>query len=460
MNVFYIAYKSLKQRAVASTLTSFSVALGIMLMVTVLVINGIITDTFRQKGTGYNLIIGAKGSDLAIVMSCVYRIENPEEPLPYRFYRDDILKHPHVEKAVPMTMGDFTEKGGFPIVGTTARYFAMEYEPGEPFRIRKNEKKGYNIPRRPFEAVIGAHVAKANDWQEGTQLKLTHGGNETHVHDETFEVVGVLERTGTPNDKTVFVNLEGFFLIAGHEKPANEAIDRLIQFGYDVTPEEEEVIRKAAAEMNHEGEVGPVDHLHAVPDDLKEISFILVQMKKSTIPGMDDEASRIPTSIMLQNQINEGVRAKAVNPIKPMNRFLNQFVGKFRTVLVVLTSLIILVAGIGIFVSIYNSMSDRKREIAIMRALGARRSTVFSIIIGEAMLLCVGGGLIGLLLGHCAVFIATPYIESSAGILVDPWKFESLELVLFPILMVMGTLVGILPGVSAYRTDVAESLSD
>lgn len=457
MNIFVIAFKSLKQRAVASSLTAFSVALGIMLMVTVLVINGIVTDTFKQRGIGYNLLIGAKGSDLAMVMACVYRIEVPEEPLPYRFYRDDILKNPSVDWAVPITMGDLSEVGGFPIVGTTPRYFAMEYAQDQKYGVRGN------IPQKPFEAVIGARVAKVNGWDIGSELKLIHSGAADHVHDERFKVVGVLDRTGTADDKTVFVNLEGFFLIAGHEKPASEAIGRLRQFGYEVTPEEEVAIHKAAAEMNHEGEPpGTVhDHLHAIPDDLKEISYVLVRMKKSSISGLDDDdVSRTSRAIVFANALNEGVRAKAVNPIPTMNRFLENFVGNIRMVLVILTSMITIVAGISIFVSIYNSMADRRREIAIMRALGARRSTVFSIILGESLLLCVGGGVIGLLLGHGAIFIAAPIIEQQAGILVNPWKFETLELVIFPVLIVMGTLVGILPGVSAYRTDVAESLSD
>jgi putative ABC transport system permease protein len=444
MNIVYIAYKSLRQRAVASSLTAFSVALGIMLMVTVLVINGIVTDTFKQRGTGYSLIIGSKGSDLAMVMACVYRIEVPEEPLPYRVYRDDILKNPRVEWAIPITMGDYTEKGAFPILGTTPRYFAMEYEPDKKYRVRGS------IPTKPFEAVIGSRVARTNGWDLGSELKLTHGGAVDHVHDERFKVVGVLESTGTPDDKTVFVNIEGFFLISGHEKPPEEAIGRLKEFGFTVTAEEEAAIYKAAAEMSHEGEEpGTVhDHLHAVPDDLKEISFILVRTKS------------IAQSIGMRAKINEGVRAKAVNPIFPMNRFLNEFVGNIRTVLIILTAMITIVAGIGIFVSIYNSMSDRKREIGIMRALGARRSTVFSIIIGESLLLCIGGGLIGLLMGHGAIFIAAPIIENKAGILVNPWNFETLEFVIFPVLMIMGILAGILPAFSAYRTDVAESLSD
>jgi putative ABC transport system permease protein len=165
-------------------------------------------------------------------------------------------------------------------------------------------------------------------------------------------------------------------------------------------------------------------------------------------------------SIMLSSEINEGMRAQAVNPIQVISKLMNLFVGNTQKILLCLTGLIVVVAGIGIFVSIYNSMSDRKREIAIMRALGASRVTVFSIILSESLLLCLGGGILGLLMGHGLVVVAAPFIESQAGIMVNPWSFDVMELVLFPILIGMATLVGFLPGLTAYRTDVADSLND
>jgi putative ABC transport system permease protein len=452
MTLLGIAWKSMRQRSLSSSLTALSVALGVMLMVTVLVINAIVTDAFRQKGTGFNLIISSPGSDLATVLSCVYRIGLPGEPLPWRFYEEDILKHPYVEWAIPMAMGDSTQEGSFPIVGTTAQYFGMEYEPDKRFRIRGD------LPRGPFDAIIGDRVARENGWNLGSEFSLIHGGQEDHVHDEKFKVVGVLALTGTANDKTVFVNLDGFFSMAGHDKPATEAIKRLKDFGYEVTPEHEQNLLKAAAELAHHGEEeeGHDDHaghdhsahFHSLPSDLKEVSFLLVRTKRPA------------QGIALTAQINEGVRAMATNPIRPMARFLDNFVGSIRTVLLFLTGLIVVVAGVGIFVSIYNSMADRKREIAIMRALGAQRVTVMLIILGESLLLCLSGGLLGFLLGHGLVFIAAPFIEARAGILVDPFKFELLEFWLLPMLLVMAIGAGVLPGLAAYRTDVASSLSD
>jgi putative ABC transport system permease protein len=460
MNLLVIAFKSLKQRALSSSLTALSVALGIMLVVSVLVIKSVVDDTFTQRSVGVSLLVGPRGSDLGNVLSAVYRIGKPSENLPWRVLTEDLpsramrlagVKDPSdiIEWAIPMTMGDVTEEGTFPVVGTTPKYFKVEYASGQKFR-----KKG-ELPVNPFDAMIGSRVARENGWDVGSQFSLIHGGADGHVHDEKFTITGVLAPTGTANDGTVFVNIEGFFLISGHEKPPEEAIQRLKDFGFEVSAEQEAAIREATSGHDHashddHGHEGH-DHGHAhhgIPDDLKEVSFILVRTKTSL------------ASIMLAAEINEGMRAQAVNPIQVISKLMKLFVGNTQKLLLFLTGLIVVVAGIGIFVSIYNSMSDRKREIAIMRALGASRVTVFSIILGESLLLCVGGGTLGLLMGHGLVVIAAPLVESQAGIIVNPWSFDAMELVLFPILIGMATLVGFLPGLTAYRTDVADALSD
>jgi putative ABC transport system permease protein len=109
-------------------------------------------------------------------------------------------------------------------------------------------------------------------------------------------------------------------------------------------------------------------------------------------------------------------------------------------------------------VSIYNSMADRRREIAIMRALGARRQTVMLIILMEAVLLCLAGGILGILLGHGLVAVGSPIIEARAGLLIDPAAFNPLELIVLPLMIGLAIIVGIIPGMTAYQTDVAEGL--
>lgn len=444
MNLLTIAWKSVRQRSLSSTLTAFSIALGIMLMVSVLVIFGVVESTFSQRSINYDLIVGPKGSPLQLVLSTVYHVSPPIENLPYKFYKD-LQKRPEVSVAIPIAFGDVTEQGSFPIVGTTPQFFELDYAPRRPFLVNGD------FVRKPFDAVIGQRVARENGWTLGTKFKLVHGGADTgHVHDEEFEVKGILAPTGTPHDKTVYVNLDGFYMIEGHDKPITEGIERERKFfGLPpLSPEELAAQAKRLGGHDHEGhDHAGHDHQHAIPDVQKEVTAVLVQCKTQIAANL------------LAGELKKGYQAMGVNPIMPMQQLFNDVLGGVRTLLIVLTGLIVIVSGIGIFVSIYNSMSARQKEIAIMRALGARRTTVFGIILLESILLCVGGGLFGLILGHGLVFAAAPLVEARSGILMDPLSFDPWELVLFPVLLGVGSFVGFLPGMAAYRTDVAQALS-
>ncbi|HET6425572.1 MAG TPA: FtsX-like permease family protein [Planctomycetaceae bacterium] len=446
MNLATIAWKSARQRSLSSILTSLSVALGVMLMVTVLVIFSVLDSTFSGRAVGYDLIMGPKGSPLQLVLSTVYHVNPPIENLPYRFFKE-IQKDPRVEEAIPIAIGDTTEVGGFPIVGTIPRYFELDYAPKREFRVR-----GKSLAK-PFDALIGARVAQVNGWDIGSTFKLVHGGNEAHVHDELFTVVGVLAPTGTPNDKSVFVHLDGFYQIQGHDKPFDEAIKRERDF-FGEPPLSTEELAKEVARLNkkygHEHhDHGGHDHFHDVPELQKDVTSILLLMKTPM------------AAALFAGEWKKSFRpAMAVNPIPVMSQLMTDVLGGVRLMLIVLTTLILVVSGIGIFVSIYNSMSARKREIGILRALGARRQTVFSIVLAESILLCVGGGLLGLLLGHGLVFLAAPIVEARSGIIMNPWAFEPMELALLPGLLLLASLAGFLPGLLAYRTDVADALQN
>ena len=451
MNLWSIAVKSVKQRALASALTSLSVALGVMLMVVVLVANGMAERMFVQTATGYDLILGPKGSQLELVLTSIYRIGVAGEPLPYRFYRELTSETGNrIDRAIPITMGDVTRQGAFPIVGTTPDYFVLPYmheADGTPrkfqFRTRSLDGKhtGEGLIRNPFDATIGAVVARQNGWDVGSKLKLVHGGSDGHVHDEEFTVSGVLAATGTPNDRTVFVHLDGFYMISGHEKPLSEAIAREREFFGNVS---EESLRALEAEKS--GGHGPV------PEAQKEVTAILLNIQ-------GEIGEKVLAESLLMNRLNEGVQAQAVKPIVQIDRMMQTLIGPIRTLLIGLTSLIIAVSGIGIFVSIYNSMADRKKEIAFMRALGARRQTVLTVILAESTLLCVVGGLAGFVLAHLLILVASPVV-AGYGLVIDPWTFAWGELVLLPVLIALASLVGFVPGMTAYRTDVARTLSD
>jgi putative ABC transport system permease protein len=444
MNLLTIAWKSIRQRTLASFLTALSIGLGVMLMVLVLVIFGAVNSAFTQRSVGYDLIVGPKGSDLQLVLSAVYRIQPPIENLPY-MYLEQLKKDRRIISAVPLAFGDVTEAGSFPIVGTTTEYFENEYMPGQRFKIR-----GERISAL-FDGIIGAEVARQNGWDVGSTFSIVHGGAESgDVHDEKFTVVAVLAPTGTANDRTVFLNLEGFYAIAGHEKPVDEIEKRLKDF-YAADPERlADAMQQLEGYKQTEKAAGDVhDHTHASPDAMKEVTAILVRTRPET--PFD--------AISLSAELQKGFQAMAVNPVRPIQRLVTGLLGNIQKALVVLTGIIILVSGVGIFVSIYNSMSDRRREIAIMRALGAGRMHVFGIVLAESTLLCVGGRVVGWLVGHGLAIGASPWVIRQTGLLINPWALNSWEAILFPVLVGLAALVGFLPAMTAYRTNVADALS-
>jgi putative ABC transport system permease protein len=151
--------------------------------------------------------------------------------------------------------------------------------------------------------------------------------------------------------------------------------------------------------------------------------------------------------------------AQAVAPSREVTRLMESIVGPIRLILLVLTILIVIVAAISILVSIYNSMSERSHDIAVMRALGAGRQSVMLIILFESILLSVLGGMAGVLLGHVLLGVASPYVEARTGVTLGLFQFDWQEIVIIPALVALASLVGFLPAVSAYRTDVAKALA-
>lgn len=468
MSLLAIAWKSIRQRMLASSLTSLSVALGVALMVAVLIINGIFGRIFSQDSVGYNAVVGPKGSQWQLILNTIYRVDVPIAKMPWRFYKE-LAERPDVGAAIPLAVSDTTEEGNFPIVATNREFFRVPYaytRRGEP-RHFAIPNEGHTFLRGPWDAVIGAEVARKNRWTVGSEFRLVHSGTVDHVHDEKFTVRGVLAPTGTANDRTAFIDLRGFFLIGGHDEPINEAIVREMEYfgeteeqvrqryAVDIAQMELEAAAHAAGGHDHAHH-----HHHEPPDLVKGVTAILVVMRGNPDRPEMDENARTAQAMRLVAEFRDRVGAMAVPPLLVITQIRDKLIGNINIALLALTVLIVAVSGVGIFVSIYNSMSDRRREIAILRALGAPRSSVFSIILLESLLLCVGGGLLGLAIGHGLVMIAGPLIEARSGYLIDPFAFEPAELWLIPALVAMATLVGFLPGLTAYRTDVAATLSE
>ncbi len=440
MPFWKIAWRNIQQRALASSLTGLSMALGVAVMICVLVIHSVAVRQFSQDAQGYHLIVGGKGGELQLVLSTVYHLGQPLYPIPYTYFQKFTEGEfaNYTETAIPLCLGDSYEAPSgrmFRVVGTTPELFSKihygAYADGTP-KPYEFQPGGRNFKSENyFEAVVGSVVAAQSGLKVGDEINPTHGiGAEGHKHGG-FKVVGILKPTGTANDRAVFINIEGFYLLEGHA----------------LSPEEE-----AHAEDEHEAHNhAEHDHTHhlPLPLDQREVTSILVLCNNELGP------------LVLDTAVNKGQDriAQAVAPSREVTRLLENIVGPIRLILLVLTILIVIVAAIGILVSIYNSMSERSHDIAVMRALGASRQAVMTIILVESILISLLGGIAGVFLGHALIGIASPYVEARTGVTLGLFQFDWQEIVLIPALVALASLVGFLPAVSAYRTDVAKALA-
>ncbi|MBN1853612.1 MAG: ABC transporter permease [Pirellulales bacterium] len=498
MSFWKIAWRNIQQRALASSLTGLSMALGVAAMIAVLVIHGVSVRQFEQDAEGYHLIVGAKGGKLQLVLNTVFHLSEPIENIPYAYYKDfvDGRFADFTEVAVPYCLGDSytTDTDSFRIVGTHPDLFdKLPYgnHPDGSSKYYTFQNGGRNFhPDAFFEAVLGSVVARRGGLRVGDRFHATHGLGGEDVHDQNaFTVVGILNPTGTANDRALFVNMEGFYLLGNHELSHEQATQRRqvmatehgahlehhtdtdldTSAGHDVDAEDGTVTEQSSdhengtgveqdanAKQNEEPAAGSAlvasapnpGQRQSLPEDLREVTSVLVRLADDMYLGH------------VKDTINEGQVAQAVAPTYEITTLLDRIVGPIHAVLLVLTILIVLVAGISILVSIYNSMNERSHDIAVMRALGASRWAVMAIVLFESILLSVSSGLAGIVLGHALIAIAGPHVEARTGVVLHFFQFDTWELVVIPSLIALASLVGLLPAITAYRTDVAKSLGN
>ncbi|MEP3834311.1 ABC transporter permease, partial [Rhodopirellula bahusiensis] len=420
MSLLFIAWRNFRYRALSSFLTTLSLTLGVGLVVLVMSIYGIISEAFvRNASVGYNLVVGPKGSTLQLTLNAVYYLSQPIENLPYTEYMEFYPKEKRAEMvrtfggdpelgkrdgiyagfmkegyAIPLALGDYF--GEFRVVGTTPDFFELlkhgpdvdqpfTFEEGRNFEFH-NEENSY------FECVLGSRVADQMGMRVGDVMNPTHGDPEGKGHGQGFQIVGVLDPTGTPNDRAAFVNLEGFYLLEGHAKPIPD--DAVIELPEKADPDE--------------------PWLLTIPE--REVTSILVRN------------GNLMMAPMLQNRIKESVRSEAATPIGEINKLMTMIVGPLMQALLAITLITCVVAAVGVLVAIYNSMNDRKRDIAVMRALGARRGSVTWIILFESLIIALVGGIAGWVLAHLGIWAASPLIEARTGVQVGFFSISTCEL--------------------------------
>jgi putative ABC transport system permease protein len=439
VNVAGIAVRSLRQRRLSTLLTALGVALGVALVLFVFHVRDSAKRSFDSAGRGYDVVIGGiRTSSITSVLSTVFLLDAPTDRIPKDAY-DDVKKDPRVRYAIPYAIGDVFR--GHRVIGTTPEFFeAIEDAEGRALSTHIQSGGRVFAGGDEFEAVLGATAAAASGLTLGATFTVSHGLEAGgHAHKEKWTVVGLLDPTGTPNDRAVFITLGSFFHVEGHEEHKKGEAPAMGEGG-DAAPSMD-------ADADHDHDHGDADHDHDADHEgtgVWAVSSIVVRLKVA------------PTRLQFIEDMNQRKDLRAAIPQREISRLFDIVAnvdGLFRWVAV----LVVLTAALMVLVGLYNTIQGRRREIAILRALGARPAHIFEVVVIEAVLTALLGGVLGLVLGHVGVAAAGPYLLETLGVLVGP-EPGVLDLVVLGALTALGGLAGVLPAWRALSTPVAENL--
>jgi putative ABC transport system permease protein len=463
MNLFQLVFKQMRQRALSTWLTLFSILLGVALAVAIGILQREGGDLFTQKNFGYEIIVGPpKGSPTQLVLNTVYQIDQSAGNLPYSVYEDLLKNRMDVKHAIPIAVGDNYK--GHRIIGTSPKLFGLNEDgtpSSEPFEYQNG--KSYTIPQgrvfsaSKFEAVIGSDVPMRTGLKISDKFKATHGLSTDSLnadeHDTQWTVVGVLGKTNTAADRGIYIPLISFFAIQEHGDALHQQAEMKAALGGAAAASKPAVPTAPAATEPHDEH----DHLFHVEED----GTIELHLPKN---------EWVVSAVLVKGRGDIGVfrlihrykvidpSAIAVNPATVMRDFFDAFFKNVSNVLLLISILVIIVATIGVLVSIYNSVSARMREIAILRALGATRHKILMLICIEAGLIGFFAALAGTLAGHLLAAIGSAYLYKVIGTTISWLRFDWREPLFIVGVVATAVLAGLVPAMKAYRTPVATNL--
>lgn len=436
MKFHSLVFRNLRRRRLASWLTGLSVSLGVGLFATVGALREASEVGFQRSASMCDMLAGAKGSSLQLTLNALYHMGQSQGNLPYEAYQE-IAATPGVMWSVPLAVGDSYR--GHRIVGITGNFFqdvklishqkeeALEFSSGNGFAYSSEEfaelkaelaedpaehaGHGHHEESQAnlFRAVLGAKVAQSTGLKVGDHFHPSHGveGVSKSHEDGESEIVGILAPTGTPIDRAILIPIGAYYVLDGHEPIAG---------------------------MKEGGAMDP-----------RGLSAIMMRTK----------AGFYRTGIY--RSLNDRLDTMAVYPSVEV-RNLFAILGAGDLVLRWITALIVVVALIGVMVAIYNTMGARRREFAVLRALGARRRTILGLVTCESALLALLGGCAGLGLAGILIYAASGQVQMQTGVNLSP-AIGIAELNLILAVTLAGAVAGLVPALSAYRTEAAHILS-
>ncbi|EGQ8807409.1 ABC transporter permease [Vibrio parahaemolyticus] len=413
--VIKLAWKSLMNRKATAVLTIMTVAISVILLLGVERIRTQAKDSFANTISGTDLIVGGRSGQVNLLLYSVFRIGNATNNIDWKSYQE-FSQHRAVDWAIPISLGDSHK--GFRVMGTNHSYFE-HYKYGSKQPLTFSKGKEFN---GLFETVLGSDVAKQLGYQIGSEIIIAHGISDVGFsrHDKLpFKVVGILAPTGTPVDKTVHVSLE-----------AIEAIHVGWESGARLGPTPD-------AKVLQERDFQP-----------KQITAMLVGLK-----------SRIQT-FALQRQINNYPK-EPLSAIMP-GVALHELWGMMSVAeqaLIAVSGFVVIAGLLGMLSSLLTSLQERRREMAILRAMGARPRHVFSLLISEASLLTAAGIVTGVLGLYAILALLQPLIQQHYGINLTLSTLSAYEWMLLSFVQCAGIVIGFIPAFRAYRQSLSDGMT-
>jgi putative ABC transport system permease protein len=411
--ILRLALGSLMARALTVGMTVLAIALSVALFLGVEKVRTGARASFADTISGTDLIVGARSGSVQLLLYSVFRIGNATNNVTWESYQD-IAGRPEVDWIVPISLGDSHRQ--FRVMGTTPGFFDhYRYRGGRALEIAE----GHGLTDL-YDAVIGAEVAATLGYTVADPIVVSHGlASFTGHADQPFRVAGIVARTGTPVDRTVIVSLQ-----------AIEAIH---------------VDWRSGAQIP--GQATPVDRIRQMDLTPKAVTAALIGVKsRLQVFGLQRAINEYPEEPLLA--ILPGVALQE----------LWQIVGVAETALIGVSAMVVVTALLGMMAMIFSSLNERRREMAIWRAMGARPGTILGLLVLEAALMAALGAVLGLALLYAGLVVAQPLVDSAFGLWlpVDPPTAQ--EAAVLATVIVAAAVASLLPGLRAYRLSLADGM--
>jgi putative ABC transport system permease protein len=453
MTALKLAWRNLTDRPLSMLLTLTLFALGVGLTSLLLLVNKQMTDKFEKNLAGVDVVVGAKGSPLQLILCNMYHVDVPTGNISLKSARPFLNpRHPLIKKSIPLSIGDSYKT--YRVVGTLPDFVDL-------YKGQIAEGKLWDTP---MQTTIGATVAAKTGLKIGDSFSSNHGlTTDGDEHDAAkFTVVGIFQPSGTVLDQLILTASESTWQVHDHHEE-EEISDSKISDSKDSDSKDSKI---------SEGKQGHTEHDHnaqehaplqtsnlqlqtntdprtrlLTADSSKQITALLLQFKARNIQALN-----------FQRNLNENTDMQAATPALEINR-LFEMMGVGESALKALAGVIVIVSGLSIFIALFNSLRERRYELALLRVMGSGRERLFLLIVLEGLLLSFMGFIIGIVLSHGAMQILGKYMSDAYRYTFSGKIWLAEEWALLAGALGIGFLAAIIPALSAYKTDISKTLA-